>query len=165
MSRVVIVHGGQTGVDRGAHLAAVDAGAEIAGYMPRDRRDEDGPIPDDVARHLKRCSIAGSAARTRENVIRARALLVVVRERLLANATRGTALTLRCADGYDVPWFAIDSDDATQIAYASTWLRNIRHGREVTRLMIAGPRRSLWPDGEDTARRCVRALLDAARSR
>ena len=37
---ITITHGGQTGVDRGAHEAAIDNGWRVAGYMPRDQRDE-----------------------------------------------------------------------------------------------------------------------------
>ncbi|HSX21410.1 MAG TPA: putative molybdenum carrier protein, partial [Gaiellaceae bacterium] len=65
---ITIVHGGQTGVDRGAHEAAIDNGWRVAGYMPRDGRDELGPIPPDVARFLVAHEKAGYGARTEANV-------------------------------------------------------------------------------------------------
>ncbi|HEX7941127.1 MAG TPA: putative molybdenum carrier protein, partial [Gemmatimonadaceae bacterium] len=70
--KLTILHGGQTGVDRGAHYGALDGGLPIAGWMPRGKHDERGPIPDDVARHLLPCTIGtltdGYRARTGANV-------------------------------------------------------------------------------------------------
>lgn len=41
-----IVSGGQTGADQGGWLAAVDAGLQIGGWMPRGFLTEDGPRPE-----------------------------------------------------------------------------------------------------------------------
>lgn len=37
---ITIIHGGQSGADRGAHEAAISNGWNVTGYMPRDCRDE-----------------------------------------------------------------------------------------------------------------------------
>ena len=44
-SRTEIRSGGQTGVDRAALDAAIDAGIVRGGWCPAGRRAEDGPIP------------------------------------------------------------------------------------------------------------------------
>jgi len=78
---VIILTGGQTGVDRGAWRAARDLGIDRGGYMPSDSRDEDGPVPLEIARELKRCRRPGYPARTGMNVSRATGVLVVVANR------------------------------------------------------------------------------------
>ena len=40
-----IVSGGQTGADRGALDAAIEAGIEYGGWVPKGRLDENGEIP------------------------------------------------------------------------------------------------------------------------
>src|SRR5215213_5822285 len=75
---LVIIHSGQTGVERGAHRAAVTAGLSIAGFMPLDRRDELGPIPADVAEVLTPCFDRGPRPAVRANIALASGVLLVV---------------------------------------------------------------------------------------
>ena len=91
---LTIIHGGQSGVDRGAHEAALSCDWNLAGYMPIDRRDERGAIPDDVARFLIEHDKPGYAARTEANVRSANAALVIVRDAVEAHTTPGTAMTI-----------------------------------------------------------------------
>lgn len=169
-----ILQGGQTGVDRGAALAALDLGVPIGGYMPADGCDEDGPIPDAIAMHMRRHDRTNPAARTRANVALADAVLVIVADRRRAGATRGTALTIglceaRCRrDGrghfsllvVDPPWH-----EAGIIAWGRLLLKGWREDgpRRALRLLVAGPRASLWADGEQEARRFVGAICEVAR--
>nr|CRH04839.1 Protein of unknown function [Candidatus Magnetococcus massalia] len=42
-----IITGGQTGVDRAAWRGAIEVGVPISGWVPRERRAEDGFVPMD----------------------------------------------------------------------------------------------------------------------
>lgn len=170
---ITIVHGGQTGVDRGAHDAAIANGWSLAGYMPRDGRDELGLIPADVARFLTPHPSTSYAARTEANVHSAGAVLVVVREEQQARSTPGTAKTIDLTRGRSMTPLVVDPNhDAATIA---RWIWNFVappvpmlpiDGFEVEpvslRLMVAGPRESKWPGARvETARflgRVARAL-------
>lgn len=149
---IIVLHGGQTGADRGAHEAALDAGWLLGGYMPKDGRDERGQIPPEVARFLMPCARPGLAARTEDNVRMASALLVVVRDVDDPRATPGTAKTIDLASRRQLRRMVVDpSASAWQLA---SWIRNMI-GRQLSfaqtidpiplRLMVAGPRESKWP--------------------
>lgn len=176
--QLVVIHGGQTGVDRGAHKGALDAGFHVTGYMPSHGRDEDGPIPGAVACHLRRCAQPGFAARTRANLAITDSLLVVVENRADPYATPGTKLTLEEGRRLGLP--RLIADEELPVAEVARWLWSIglesgRH-RAVSsssprptlamppchRLMIAGPRASLWPRGELVAAAIVRAIATVA---
>ncbi len=167
MTHLEIIAGGQTGVDLGAHLAALDTGVAIGGYMPADGRNEDGPIPAAVAMHLRRHDRTDPAARTRANVAHADAAIVIVPDRRRAGATRGTALTIRLCEKRDLPMRVIDPgwDAGITALWVSKMLECWRTIAERSfRLMVAGPRASLWPEGESEARRFVDAICRQVQS-
>ena len=83
---LVIIHSGQTGVERGAHRAAVTLGLDIAGFMPLDKRDELGPVPRDVAEFLTPCFDRGPRPAVRANVALASGALIVVPDAETAEA-------------------------------------------------------------------------------
>lgn len=154
--------GGQTGVDRGGHLGGRDIGLPIAGWMPRDGRDEDGEIPPDIARDLVRCTTDGYPARTYANVQAAGAVLLVVRdnERELDG---GTLLTFNAARKRMLPVLIMDPDSPVKQLYE--WLVDMTEvydqdtGYEPPLLLlVAGPRRSKWPGGEAAARTIVASI-------
>ncbi|HSX23413.1 MAG TPA: putative molybdenum carrier protein [Gaiellaceae bacterium] len=161
---ITIVHGGQTGVDRGAHDAAIENRWRLAGYMPRDGRDELGLIPADVARFLTLHASPNYAARTEANVQSASAVLVVVRDVEQSRSTPGTSRTIDLTYERNMTPLVVDpSNDATAIA---RWIWRLAappapmlplEGFEVDpvplRLMVAGPRESKWPGAQvETAR-------------
>jgi hypothetical protein len=174
---ITLVHGGQTGVDRGAHDAAVEHGWQITGYMPRDGRDELGPIPPEIARFLIPHASAHYAARTAANVAMVAAILVVVRDAGDPRATPGTTKTINLArDRRVVPVVVDPSCDVLPIA---SWLyRDLLapwppltlplagfepyEPEPPARLLVAGPRESKWPGARaataDLLRRIVAAV-------
>lgn len=183
---ITIVHGGQTGVDRGAHEAAIDNGWRVAGYMPRNGRDELGKIPPDVARFLTPHHSTNYAARTEANVQSASAALIVVRDANDPRATPGTAKTIDLAAGRRLPRQIVDPQtDAKEIA---RWIWNallkidtpqlempglvtgtvIVPDPAPAKLLVAGPRESKWPGARvETAailRRIALTLVEIARA-
>ncbi len=154
---ITIVHGGQTGVDRGAHEAAIDNGWLVAGYMPRDGRDELGRIPLDVARFLVPHEKTIYVARTAANVRLSEAALLVVRDADDPRATPGTATTIDLAADRHLRQLVVDP--LTDGARIARWIwDNLLTARTLQlplieerplhpappRLLVAGPRESKW---------------------
>ena len=126
----MIISGGQTGVDRVALDFAMRNGIVHGGWCPRGRRAEDGEIPQ------KYCLIEADTQlyqqRTRLNVRDAQATLIFYDS---TRRSRGTALTIKCAEGMQKPYLAVDIDnyDCRKIL---KWLRRVRPQI----LNVAGPR-------------------------
>lgn len=152
-----IIHGGQTGVDRGAHEAALDLGLKICGSIPADCRDEEGIIPSAVRDHLRPLEFGDKAARTRANIIDADAVLVVVKDRLRPDVTPGTKMTLEYARTRGKPVLITDGYPGDE-AIVSGWLARCWPAAP-RKLMVAGPRATLWADGRATTRGFIYRLL------
>lgn len=135
-----VISGGQTGVDRAALDSARAAGLAIGGWCPRDRRAEDGPIPDRYP--LRETRSRGTAARTRANVAEADATLILVPGPDPATWGEGTRLTQRHAArlGKPIHVVILDDDPAT-LAVARAWL----DGCGAVTFNVAGPRESTAP--------------------
>ncbi|KAL7007899.1 hypothetical protein EMMF5_002546 [Cystobasidiomycetes sp. EMM_F5] len=69
-SQLIIVSGGQTGVDLAALEAAEACGLPCCGWVPKDFTNEHGPygIPERLRQHLKETESTGSADRTERNI-------------------------------------------------------------------------------------------------
>lgn len=150
---LVIIHGGQTGVDRGAHHGAISAGLQVDGFMPSDRRDEHGSIPDEAASHLRVCQAWGYAERTEANVAIADLVIVVAPPRYMYG---GTALTWQLADRKSVSRRILVSN-MWEIESAVAVMRELRADRCAWRVMIGGPRASKWDIGETVTRNLMRS--------
>jgi hypothetical protein len=151
-----IVSGGQTGVDRGALDAALDAGFPCGGWCPRGRKAEDGPVPP----RYPLLEMPGTAyrARTKQNVIDSDGTLIL----FFGALSGGTLETLRIAEELGKPVLTLDCnakgiEDATVEAAAFARVNGIET------LNVAGPRESAQPGAADHARRLVAAVIDAAR--
>jgi hypothetical protein len=157
---ITVVHGGQSGVDRGAHEAAIDNGWSVSGYMPRGARDEFGRIPIAVASFLREHESSQYAARTEANVRSCDALLVVVADANDPRATPGTAKTIDLAASRRLRRMIVDPSWSALLIAEWIWRDLLAlhaqqplllepHARTrdpvPARLMIAGPRESKWP--------------------
>ena len=126
----MIISGGQTGVDRAALDFAIANGLAHGGWCPRGRRAEDGEIPQ------KYCLVEADTPlyqqRTRLNVRDSQATLIFCD---LKRRSRGTSLTIKCAESMQKPYLVVDIDsyDCRKIL---KWLRRVRPQI----LNVAGPR-------------------------
>lgn len=178
-----VISGGQTGVDTGAIEGAEDVGVGFGGYAPAGWTTEDGQVPPS---YRLVCRSGGDPsglvahespryeARTITNVNIAGYLLVVVPNLLRPDATPGTAMTIDMAlrRRRHLPYMATDGSN---VAAVRNWLKCVRPairrldpgdqglamGRWAgDRLMVAGPRASLWPEGAKVARAVVNQLFE-----
>lgn len=147
-----IVSGGQTGVDRGALDAALEAGAPCGGACPAGRRAEDGRIPDRYP--VTPLAAADYVTRTEANVRDTDATLILCP----GPPAGGTALTVRFAERHGRPVCLIDAERLAP-EEAGREARRFVADHGVRRLNVAGPRASGWPAGADYARRTIAALL------
>jgi hypothetical protein len=153
---LVIIHSGQTGVERGAHRAAIAAGLSVAGFMPLDKRDELGPIPADVADLLTPCFDRGPRPAVRANIALASGVLLVVPESLTPEKFTAMSAVMQGIRTARVP--SLVADGRTNTDDVMKWARQLPETSGSTRLMITGPRGTRWPDGESVARRLVSAI-------
>jgi hypothetical protein len=153
---LVILHSGQTGVERGAHRAASAAGVATAGFMPLDRRDELGPVPSDVAALLTPCFDRGPRPAVRANVALASGVLLVVPAAQQAEKFTAMSAVLQAVRGARVPLFTCDP--TTNLDDVIWWVRHLPETSGSTRVLVTGPRGTRWPTGEALARRIVSAI-------
>ncbi|MGQ9898091.1 MAG: putative molybdenum carrier protein [Acidobacteriota bacterium] len=132
---MVIVSGGQTGVDRAALDVARHIGLECAGWCPRGRWAEDGPLALDYP--LLETPDANPAQRTEWNVRDSDATLILLEDEL----SGGTRLTLDCVVRWRKPCALVLLQLPEAAPIVMTWIEQWHP----TRLNIAGPRESEHP--------------------
>ncbi|MAG58292.1 MAG: molybdenum cofactor carrier [Planctomycetes bacterium] len=131
-----VISGGQTGVDRGALDAAIAASFPHGGMCPRERRAEDGPIPERY--DLTESGSPEYPIRTERNVADADATLILT----VGAPTGGTRLTVSIARRLARPLRIVDLDeDGEAAADVVAWI----HETGIGILNVAGPRESGVP--------------------
>lgn len=157
-----IISGGQTGVDQGAMRGALDAGLGLDGWAPLELRTEAGAVPGDLARYLHEHISEDYDTRTDTNVQISDLVLLVVENELRPLNTPGTKLTYRLAQSQRKPYLIVSGPQHAQAV--KLWLRTsinavaqagMLQRKGSYRLMVAGPRKSKWPDGERMARALI----------
>jgi hypothetical protein len=166
MSRLCIVSGGQTGVDRAALDVALALSIPYGGWCPRGGWAEDLTDPPGVmAKYplLRETPLADPAQRTEWNVRDSHALLILTGHAGLA-ASQGTALARELAERYARPLLLVGLDQPDVAAGAAPWLTARLAGASADaplRLGVGGPRESEAPGIYRQATEFLRALLQA----
>jgi len=130
-----IVSGGQTGVDRAALDLAIELGIPHAGWCPKGRVAEDGPI--DACYLLKELDSANYADRTRKNILDSDATLILYNGELQG----GSYLTAQFAIQQNKPCLKLRLSHPGRRQRVREWLET----HQVKRLNVAGPRASKEP--------------------
>ncbi len=120
-------------MDRAALDVAMALAIACGGYCPKDRRAEDGKIPERYP--LQETSTRDYRERTELNVRSADGTLILNRGN---SSSRGTALTIRLAAARGRPYLVINLDEQPVTDAARTWLKQENIGI----LNVAGPRES-----------------------
>ncbi len=158
-----VVSGGQTGVDRAALDAALDAGVVCGGWCPRGRRAEDGVIPERYP--LDETPGPSYMERTRRNVEQSDGTLVLAP----GAPVGGTSATLAHARRIGKPVLVVDLAAPGAEPGAEPGADGIADGiadwieaRRIRVLNVAGPRAGGRPGVYDDARAVIDRLLAGA---
>lgn len=153
MTLARIISGGQTGVDRGALDAALEAGFPCGGWAPEGRAAEDGRIH---ARYpLQELAGAGYEERTLQNVLDSDGT-AILHSGTLEGGTRQTMIN--CVE-HGKPFELVDAARSGPREAASRISAFIERHR-LSVLNVAGPRASKWPEGYRYTHSTIRHLLD-----
>ena len=153
---LILIHSGQTGVERGAQRAAVTCGIAVAGFSTTDGRDELGRLAPNVARALTPCFERGPRPAMEANLAIATALVLVVPDARLLRSYAGMEAVARSARARNVPHAIVDP--TTDRERLLEWIRALPETSGSVRLFITGPRSTRWLEGERLSWQLVAAL-------
>lgn len=154
---MIVISGGQTGVDRGALDAAIELGILHAGWCPKGRLAEDGKIP----HRYKLVECDGSyTRRTKLNVQNSQATVIIYRGTDTLGG--GTSLTIKCCRSAYKPYTCVDINELFsegKIGRLATpkfmaWILKYRV------INFAGPRESKCPGIQEQTKALVLDLLE-----
>lgn len=156
MTRLRIISGGQSGVDRAALDAALALGVPCGGWCPGGRRAEDGPIADKYP--LIETASTDYAERTLANVRDSEATLIVSLGPY-QQLSPGTGLTAELAVELDRPLFVAQLVDGSSSSGCLKDICDWIGDHKISALNIAGPRESECPGVYVAAHVLISGLL------
>ena len=144
-----IISGGQTGVNRAALDVAIEFGIPCAGWCPKGRKAEDGPI--DPQYPLKETKSQEYQIRTEANVIGSDGTLILT----IGKLTEGTAYTAQMALKYRKPYCVVDLEKKIKPKRVLDWAE----AHKIRVLNVAGPRESKKPGIYERAKQFLQTIL------
>lgn len=129
---IVLITGGQTGVDRAVLDFALHWGLTCGGWCPKGRLAEDGKIPERYP--VREWQTALYEDRTRQNILDSDGVLIVFGSTM----DKGTRLTHQLAKKLGKPHLVQPLELEKDYAQVNNWLTS----NNIQRLNIAGPRES-----------------------
>jgi hypothetical protein len=136
-----IVSGGETGVDRAALDAALNANFACGGWVSADRMAEDGVIPAQYP--LIPLPNGGYRQRTRLNVTDSDGTAILYNESLKG----GTRLTRNLCALLKRPYILINAAELPDMSVVAQKIVQFIQDNEIETLNVAGPRASGWAAG------------------
>jgi hypothetical protein len=163
---MILISGGQSGVDRAALDAAIARDIAYRGWCPQGGWAEDFPAPPGLLEpypKLTETPLADPAQRTEWNVRDADACLIIVDVGGI-DVSGGTTLAQELAHRYRKPLFVADLEAPDILKDASLWLRvqQARRGADL-KLAIGGPRESEVAGIYAKAKEFIETLLGGIR--
>lgn len=150
-----IASGGQTGIDRGALDAALEAQFPCGGWCPEGRRAEDGVIPERYP--VTELPGAGYRQRTKRNVMDSDGTLIIY----FGELSGGTRETLRFCERLGKPALTVDGAQISIDTAAAAAIDFIAHHR-ISVLNVAGPRESTHNGAGEYGKQVVSVICAAS---
>jgi hypothetical protein len=132
LDSIVLIAGGQTGVDRAVFDFALSRGITCGGWCPKGRLAEDGTIPERYP--VKEWHSPLYEDRTKQNILDSDGVLIVFGSAM----DRGTRLTLQLAEMMGKRHYIHSLKQEREIRPIHNWMSD----NQIRRLNIAGPRES-----------------------
>ena len=148
-----IISGGQTGADIAGIDAAIDTGFSYGGWLPKGRKTECGPLPENY--QMQAMTRGGYPKRTEQNVKDSDGTVIFTHQKL----NGGSRLTANLAESWGKPWLHINLSQINQreaILILSEWLQK----NKIDVLNVAGSRGSKDPEVYGKVFQIIKKIID-----